>query len=247
MIQSVRISWTICFLLCKNEVSANFHYIIVVRYRRWTMSHRCHSTNRFFYYEISCFCGECDCVLSSWSAYLCMALNRTEKLNGKIGTYDTRKNNNNFHTKRIHSFIHSNPDPSSVCLYASLSNHLQFLHMFRPFICLRLSVNVCVLFSGSGQVKIIITKTGDTRLGKTITRNEYSIDTRERKRKNPNRRWRTMQQKKIEMTEDAVCLLIDSCFVCISLLLSTLLFRETGNSQIRTNTHAHTHEQTLIS
>lgn len=55
------------------------------------------------------------------------------------------------------------------------------------------------------------------------------------------------REKKIEMTEDAVCLPIDSCFVCISELLSTLLFQETGNTQIRTDTYTHAHGQTFVS
>lgn len=144
MIQSVRISWTICFLLCKNEVSAIFQYIIGVRYRRWTMSHCCNSTNRFFYYEISCFCGERDCVLSSWSAYLCMALNRAEKLNGKSEHMTQGKIiiifiRNVFIHSSIRILIHRLC--ACMCLFRTFSN--SFTCLVRSSVCVWMWTCVC--------------------------------------------------------------------------------------------------------
>lgn len=131
----------------------------------------------FFHYEISCLRELCW-PHGHW------ALNHAEMLNRKIGTYDDAKKKNNNFSYEMHSFIHGSiPGSSCVCVlvfsFVPFSSHV--------FLLSRARVCVCAV-SGSGQLKILITtKSGDTRLGKTITTNEYSIDTRERK-KHRNRR-----------------------------------------------------------
>lgn len=119
-----------------------------------------------------------------------------------------------------------------------------FITCFSPFT----RAIVCVLFSGSGQLKIIITKSGDTRLGKTITPKRV-FNRYERKKKNRSTT-HEKRKKKHEMTEElrmpSVCSLIVVLFASLnSSLLCCSKKLETHKYAYVEHTHADGHSRRL--